>query len=323
MWKWPNATAFIKDLEQPRGGYLPHKMFKRCEKFTQIEPYKPNIDQILWGTLVDYLMRINLEKDLDQNKLKDILKVSIYGINNAIKRDKFDDFISEKTFFENLFGMFNYKNINCKKNYDIISLLCRYDQNYRQNQTDYIYELLKHEQKIWENLKSQYGLDQNEQKARSKLRNFLFDDVCKVKDTDLVLSYTDYKNLYAMVQNTLAMFDHLLKTSISKQQYSGLTFDGAPCCYIYGADLDYIIGDHLVEMKTTKQEKVNKNWSYQLLIYYLLGRRCSNQAIFEKIRYFTIINPKMNILMSLDITTLDEEFFKKHDAQIGFQEIYK
>lgn len=71
----PSVTQRIKDVRQPRGGYLSPKNFHCTDYDDGIILNEENISPITMGLAIDYMTRVELSKE----KVKDIFIVSIHG----------------------------------------------------------------------------------------------------------------------------------------------------------------------------------------------------------------------------------------------------
>lgn len=81
-----------------------------------------------------------------------------------------------------------------------------------------------------------------------------------------------------------------------------------------GADADLIIDDTLIEIKTYKDLRLDRNWTNQLIGYYILNEIGKIDGIKEKIKinYFGIYYGRYGILYKFDVKPLFENVdFKK------------
>lgn len=100
----------------------------------------------------------------------------------------------------------------------------------------------------------------------------------------------------------------------------GITFDGAYTDLITIGDADFITKDTLWDFKVSKSKPL-KEYTLQLLIYYLLGIH-SPTCDFTKIQYIGIFNPRLNTIYKYKISDIPKEIIEEVEEKvIGYKKI--
>ena len=240
-----SVTQRIKEVKQPRGGYLPPKMFliKDLDDGKSLN-HEENIHSSLVGLCVDYLVRF-----MNGASLEDAFRVSLKGA-----------FLMKKS--ELAFNLLSQ--ITCLDDISIISAcqLVGFDVVCRAGQLWY---------KPVENI---------------------------IPDKETIL------NIRIMVERSLEFF----------KQYGpivkdGFIFLGGYTDVITTGDGDFLTSDTLWDFKVSKQNKINKDQSLQLLIYYLMGIH-SVYPEFQCINKLGIYNPRQNSIFTLNIADISSDIIE-------------
>ena len=94
----------------------------------------------------------------------------------------------------------------------------------------------------------------------------------------------------------------------------GFTFDSAYTDTITSGDGDYLTKDTLWDFKVIKS-KPNKDYTLQVLIYYLMGIR-SNQPEFLSISKLGFFNPRQNIVYQTAIADIPKEVIETVEKNV-------
>ncbi len=78
------------------------------------------------------------------------------------------------------------------------------------------------------------------------------------------------------------------------------------------ADGDIIINDSIIEIKTTINNKIKKEWLHQVIIYFILYEN------FDEIKYIKFINPRADNIIKIKISDLITNYNKLKDQLIFF-----
>ncbi|MGT2750469.1 hypothetical protein ACVRXF_06090 [Streptococcus orisasini] len=110
-------------------------------------------------------------------------------------------------------------------------------------------------------------------------------------------------NIRIMVERSLIFFEEY--GPIVKD---GFTLEGGYTDIITAGDGDYLTADTLWDFKVSKT-KPNKNYTLQLLIYYLMGLQ-SVHPEFQSIEKLGLYNPRQNKVFLLKIADIPDEVLK-------------
>lgn len=116
-------------------------------------------------------------------------------------------------------------------------------------------------------------------------------------------------NIRIMVRRGMAFFEKY--GPIVKD---GITFAGGYTHIISAGDADFITKDTLWDFKCSK-DKLKKEHTLQLVIYYLLGLR-SYECDFSNITKIGIFNPRKNIVYQYEIKNISKEIRKEIETEV-------
>ena len=117
------------------------------------------------------------------------------------------------------------------------------------------------------------------------------------------------ENIRIMVQRSLHFFEIYGPITLD-----GFTFDSAYTDTITSGDGDYLTKDTLWDFKVIKS-KPNKDYTLQVLIYYLMGIR-SNQPEFLSISKLGFFNPRQNIVYQTAIADIPKEVIETVEKNV-------
>lgn len=236
----PSVTQRIRNIRQPRGGYVNPKHF---EAFPLDDEHtlnsKENIHPSLIGLTVDYLSRWQSGSSLEQ-----AFRISLEG---AEKLDRFshpgsyEEVQKANTLLNNIKGLDD----------DSIFFACKlagYDSAFRA------------------------GI-----KAHAPVETINAD-----KET--------VDNIRVMVKRCLVFFKEY--GPIEKM---GFNFNGGYTDLIKSGDGDYLTSTTLWELKVSKYPP-SKDHTLQLLTYYLMGLRSTDNTEFQQLENIGIFNPRLNVV---------------------------
>lgn len=235
-----SVTQRIKNISQPRGGYLPIKIFDKIEfRDNEVLNETESIHPGLMGLCVDYLTRYIITKDSSSSFKISLRGATIIGeIENALELiNKIKDLTDESI-------------TACAK-------ICGYDVCYRAGP-------------------------------------LFFKPVREINPDSMTI-----ENIRIMVKRSLSFFEKF--GPITKD---GFTFEGGYTDLVKTGDGDFLTSDTLWDFKVSTTAP-NKDSTLQLLIYYLMGKNSVHNC-FDTIKKIAIFNPRLNIIYSLCISSIDD-----------------
>lgn len=116
-------------------------------------------------------------------------------------------------------------------------------------------------------------------------------------------------NIREMVNRTVLFF-----SEFGPIVEDGFTFGGAYTNRINSGDGDILTKDTLWDLKTNK-DKPDSKATLQILIYYLMGRRTTNDN-FKSINYLGIFNPRLNVAYRIETKKIDPSIIKTIEKDI-------
>ena len=251
-----SVTKRIKEIKQPRNGYLPVAMFERieldCTPLVNAN-FEGNIHGSIIGMTVDYLTRFMLTGDKSS-----AFRISLGGSRLAKREAEANELLSH---------------INGLDSESICSAckLVRYDSFAR--------NIL---------MAKQYFNERPE------------------PPNDETITY-----IRSMVQCAQSLFlQHGPVVSV------GMTFENGYTDVIDSGDADFITTDTLWDFKTTKKEQPTSYDTLQLLVYYIMGLHSTHCAIYERIKYLCIFNPRHNVIYRCDIARIPKETIKTVETTV-------
>ena len=123
-------------------------------------------------------------------------------------------------------------------------------------------------------------------------------------------------NILVFIERTLEFYDKLGDISF------GFTMPDAYTDIIQAGDGDFMTVDTVFDLKTSKRKPLPAQ-CLQVLIYYLMGRRSSNDD-FKTITKIGFFNPRLNVAYTLKLDQMDPKILNKVDREIiGYTVNYK
>lgn len=296
-----SVTQRIAEIRQPKGGYLPIKLFNEQRLFNDgfILGYKSSDDAKKFassiGLVVDYISRYLQSKDLIQSFKISYLSILEYLTNPSYTTNQLSDnecISLYQDFKQKLHSIVNWNiNLKTKNNIEIIKnifTIVRLDAIYRAG-----YE----KEELWERTESGVKLVLNK---HYDIPNYIY-------DITLVCIYRTLK-FYSILGNI----------------NFGECFGNGKL--ITSGDCDFISQDTIWDMKVSSVN-IHKNpstikWTLQILIYYLMLKHPThhNFSQYNNIKKVGIFNPFLNVCYTFDIENfINKEYIKEiEDEIIGF-----
>ncbi|MCV3734506.1 hypothetical protein OF375_02865 [Ureaplasma miroungigenitalium] len=297
-----SVTYVVAHTKQPYGGYLPPKLWKEIKIPNTQAIDNTDLDNLyapLIGMTVDYLSRFFLEKDTEitkelllSNSQENPLRISYLGSWSPYAkaldyRELYDYVIDELWDIEDI-----------DNNIGLIYFLSQYDSLYRSNQLSKINPSL-------------YDLNISERFTQ-------IDKCAKQEYIQLIkdnLTPSQKSIIKAMAKNVETLCEYLKDNSDNQYVEIGFTIPDAYTSKITNGDGDLIIGNYLCDIKVSKYSFTSK-YTLQLLIYYLMGLKSSKKAVFEKIKYLALYNPRMNLCKIIDVSTIDKNVIDEVNLKV-------
>ncbi|MDE5791900.1 MAG: hypothetical protein K2H66_00055, partial [Oscillospiraceae bacterium] len=105
------------------------------------------------------------------------------------------------------------------------------------------------------------------------------------------------QNISIMIQRSLDFFDNYGSIICD-----GFTFEGGYTPTVSTGDGDFLTEDTLWDFKVSKSKPTNKH-TLQLLMYWIMGMHSINPE-FKKIKKIGFFNPRLNIILTYDLSKL-------------------
>ena len=152
--------------------------------------------------------------------------------------------------------------------------------------------------------------------CRAQYLNF-YDRNNIMKNVDLAMpNDAMINNILIFIERTLAFYDKLGDMSF------GFTMPDAYTDIIQAGDGDFMTVDTVFDLKTSKRKPTPVH-CLQVLIYYLMGRRSSNND-FKTITKIGFFNPRLNAAYTLKVDQIDPKILNEIDRDvIGYTLNYK
>lgn len=282
MHKGVSVTQRVKEIKQPRGGYVKRTDMTSIPLGGGEEELGPeNIHPNLVGLAVDYLTRI-----MTGATAEDAFTVAQRGALLLVNPSSINEEIIfgclEKAYLRGIeqnkpVGLDEFKTTFRKITSSIP------DENFQR--------LAYAAQKLAEMLVSVKGLDDESIIFAVKLSSL---DVCFRAGVDqyrpmeeINPDKTTIGNIRIMVERSLRFLD-----LYGPKTLDGFTFDGGYTETVSSGDGDFLTEDTLWDFKVSKRP-VNKDWTLQIMMYWRMGLR-SGQPEFKTIKYLGIYNPRKN-----------------------------
>lgn len=278
-----SVTQRIQEIKQPRGGYLPIKLFteQKLNNDNLILEYKSKNDikyfPSLLGLVVDYVSRYLYSKDLIKSFEISFLSIIKYLVDTNYTTNSFseEECISlYNDFKKKLFSLESLNiNDNNKSNIEIIKNI------FIIVQLDSIYRAGYEPKELW-------------QKTASNVR-LIFNNHLEIPDYIC-------NNALICIRRTLNFYN-------SKQNITfGECFGNGEL--ISSGDCDFITNDTIWDMKVSSSNIYNNSstikWTLQILIYYLMLKHPSHNNFkkYTNVKNVGIFNPYLNVCYVLDVS---------------------
>jgi hypothetical protein len=105
-------------------------------------------------------------------------------------------------------------------------------------------------------------------------------------------------NVAVMVKRNLNLFK-----VYGNPVLNGFVFKGGYTSTVSTGDGDFVTPDTLWELKVSVREPT-KEWTLQTLMYWIMGLNSEHYEIFEKVKYFGIVNPRKNAVYRIAVADI-------------------
>lgn len=274
----PSVTNRIKEVKQPRGGYIKPSQFEVIDMndgFTlNIEE---NIHANLVGMAVDYLTRFNMGADLEQAfkiSLMGVKCAKFLGIKNAEK--------IAATLTVNIKGLDDNSVINACK-------LVSFDVWYRNPMAAVV----------------------------SKSFNEINPDKATIENIQTMVkrSITFFEKYGPVVEDGFT-FEPIIKDSeaYNKMIKTGKGTYGGYTPTVDSGDGDFLTADTLWDFKVSTAKPTSKH-TLQLLMYWIMGLH-SGQEIYKSMTKLGLFNPRLNEVYLLNVDTIPDIVIKEVEREV-------
>lgn len=140
--------------------------------------------------------------------------------------------------------------------------------------------------------------------------------IAAIKLTILVFSATEIEsmdpnehtieNVRTMVTRSLNLLDKYKADDIE----TDLTFDGGYTNVVSYGNSDFKTDDTILDIHVLKSERLDKRYTLQILMYWILGWYSYEWAIYPEIKYLAVYNPRFNILYRLETSKISKDTIK-------------
>lgn len=287
-----SVTDRIRQVEQPRGGYLPISKFK--EKTLGGEVIQCTIQPIMVGKIIDSMLHIVLQKPLE-----DIFRNSLNGYATRVdwfahqfsssgytkKEDEVDSIIAEDT----------------KQGINVMAIIKQVEEYYKHNK---FYDVLNcvymlHQYDIWV---ESFGYVSHISSLKSSKPKRLIQD--------------DAEKLFEMYKRTI---DYIISVT---NGYLVTDYKFYPNGYTdlvkYGVG-DFICNYTMFDLKCTKNKPNNYN-TLQLLMYYCMGLNSDNK-LYKYIKKIGMYSPICNKVWTLPVSEISEELIQTINNNVLNKEV--
>lgn len=114
------------------------------------------------------------------------------------------------------------------------------------------------------------------------------------------------ENVRTMVTRSLNLFDKYGVGDIE----TDLTFDGGYTNVVSNGNLDFKTDDTILDIHVLKTERLDKRYTLQVLMYWILGLNSYEWAIYPEIKYLAVYNPRFNILYRIETSKISKDTIK-------------
>lgn len=275
-----SVTTRIKEIQQPRGGYIKPSSFTET-KFNdgEILSEKENLSAALVGTVVDYMTRFIMTQNATE-----AFKVPIDGYQMKL------------TFLGNLL----LEKLKDKTTADAIRLIVKNDGN---NNIDIL-------------LKQITGLDDISITAACKAASYdiwrrnPMEAIMATGAADINPDSETIRNIRILVQRSVSFWEKVGPIVaegfiFAESDKNGDLIKSGYTETVDSGDGDYLTSDTLWDFKVSKYAPNSKH-TLQILMYYIMGKH-SGIDIFKNIDKIGIFNPRLNIMYILNIENIPQD----------------
>lgn len=295
-----SVTSRIKEVKQPRGGYVKPSMFaKTVFNDGIVLNENENVHASIIGMVVDYMTRF-----LMTGNAEDAFKISITGY--CLRVDILSNSLSEK----------DVKKSGILKNNKTLS---------QEEAKKLIIIANDRDNSVFELLKQVKGLDDNSIIAACKIatydvwyRNIMGAMMAKgAEDTNP--DKQTINNIKTLIQRSLSFWDKVGPISTEGFVFAEKNSDGNVIKSGYTAtvdsgDGDYLTKDTMWDFKVSKSEITNKH-TLQILMYYIMGQH-SDMDIYKSINKLGFFNPRLNTMYVLNVDDISDEVIKTIETEV-------
>lgn len=272
------VTGRIKEIKQPRGGYIKPSEFKAIiiddgAVLNETE----NVHGSIIGMVVDYLTRFLMGSDV-----YDAFEISLLGAKAAEKKGIKNAIRIADKFIKGIKGIDEKSIINSCK-------LVTFDVWYR----DPFAAMLA---KNYDEITPDKSTIENIQILIKRCHSFFNEYGPIVKDG---FDFYPEEENYEMYENMILS---------GNGSYGGYT------ATVTNGDGDFLTADTLWDLKVSKSKPTNKN-TLQLLMYWIMGQH-SGQEIYKNITKIGIFNPRLNTVFLHDINDIPESVIKAVEKEV-------
>ena len=277
-----SVTQRIKEIEQPKSGYLPVNLFTRTKYNDGITLKKwENVHPANVGLAVDYLTRNEIERDLEK-----AFDVSLRGA--IIAEEEFGKKGYASQAFKILDGITGLDDNSIKN----ACLLTYYDAWYR----DPIAAM--HADSPAEPDKA--TIDNIRVMTARSVRYFMEKGLLKTEFT----FFPDGTN------------EEDIRKALNGYGYNpaGIFRIGGYTETVDAGDGDYLTEDTMYDLKVIRKD-INIDHTLQVLMYYIMGKH-SGRKEFQKVKKLGIYNPRLNFDYILDVSGIDEKIISDVEQEV-------
>lgn len=273
-----SVTDRVKEVKQPRGGYIKPSEFEVVDMNDGITLYEEeNVHASVIGMAVDYLTRFNTGTDL-----MDAFKISLMGVMCAKKMGIKNADKVASVLLANIKGLDD-------KSIDSACKLVTFDVWYRNPMAAML-------AKPFTEINPDKATIENIRTLVNRSTTFFEKYGPVIQD-----GFT-----FAPVKEDVKAYEKMIKTG--KGIYGGYT----PT--VSSGDGDFLTADTLWDFKVSKSKPTNKH-TLQLLMYWIMGQH-SGQDIYKNITKLGIFNPRLNEVYLLDMNNVPELLIKEIESTV-------
>lgn len=273
-----SVTGRIKEIKQPRGGYIKLSEFEAIELDDGITlSEEENIHGSIIGIVVDYMTRFAMGTDK-----KEAFKISLTGaaLREQLTKDKALDIAAK--LLKGIKGLDDNSIVNACK-------LATFDVWYRNTMGAMLAK----------------GYEETNPDK----------DTVKNIQTLIQRSITFFKTYGAITKDGFTFepvkpnekaYEKMITTG--KGTYGGYT--GTVC----NGDGDFLTADTLWDFKVSKAKPTSKH-TLQLLMYWIMGQH-SGQECYKSISRLGIFNPRLNVVYLLDMPKVSADTIKAVEDEV-------